>query len=110
MIISEEWRAFRAWPILIECVAGGAGSTITYTELADSLGHGANRRRLGCMLDLIGGYCHRSGLPPLTRVVVSATTGRPSPGYEKWDHSREAEVYTFSWERIQNPFEYARDG
>ncbi|MCY4393070.1 MAG: hypothetical protein OXE43_13640 [Chloroflexi bacterium] len=62
------------------------------------------------MLDLIGGYCHRNGLPPLTRLVVSATTRRPSDGYRKWDRSREGEVYVFDWAGVENPFSYAKDG
>ncbi len=110
MIVSEEWRAFHAWPILTELAARGEGGAITYTDLAGELGHGATRRNLGCMLDLIGGYCHRNGLPPLTRLVVSATTGRPSEGYKKWDRSREGEVYVFDWAGVENPFTYAKDG
>jgi len=110
VIVSEEWRAFHAWPILTELAARGDGGTITYTELAGELGHGAMPRTLGCMLDLIGGYCHRNGLPPLTRLVVSATTRRPSDGYRKWDRSREGEVYVFDWAGVENPFSYAKDG
>lgn len=109
-IISEEWRAFMAWPILTRVAAQGQNSALTYTELARELGSGATRRNLGCMLDLVGGYCHRNGLPPLTRVVVSASNRRPSAGYEKWDRSRESEVYTFDWESVENPFAYAREG
>ena len=110
MIVSEEWRAFQAWPTLTELAARGDGGTITYTDLADELGYGATRRNLGCMLDLIGGYCHRNGLPPLTRLVVSATTGRPGEGYRKWDRRREGEVYVFGWGSVDNPFTYAKDG
>ena len=110
VIVSEEWRAFEAWPILTALAAQGEGKTITYSNLAEDLGHGATRRNLGCMLDLVGGYCHRNGLPPLTRVVVSASTGRPSDAYKKWDRRREGEVYTFDWERVENPFAYAKDG
>lgn len=109
MIVSEEWRAFQAWPILTAVAARGDGETITYSDLAAELGHGATAIGLTCMLDLIGGYCHRNGLPPLTRVVVSATTGRPSEGYAKWDRSREGEVYLFNWGDV-NPFAYAKDG
>ena len=43
-------------------------------------------------------------------MVVSATTGRPSEGYRKWDRSREGEVYVFDWGSIENPFTYAQDG
>ena len=110
VIVSEEWRAFHAWPILTEVAARGGGKNITYSNLAETLGHGATRRTLGCMLDLIGGYCHRHGLPPLTRVVVSASSGRPGEGYQKWDRSREDEVYVFDWASLENPFTYAKDG
>ena len=108
VIISEEWRAYTAWPILTDLAT--RGGTITYSALAKHLGHGATAIGLTCMLDLVGGHCHRNGLPPLTRVVVSKATKRPSVGFDKWDHSREGEVYTFNWASIQNPFEYARDG
>jgi hypothetical protein len=47
-------------------------------------------------IDLVGKYCKKSGFPPLTYLVVSEVTGRPSPDFPDLDRGRE-KVFHFPW-------------
>ena len=56
------------------------GGTITYTELGEALGRDgfAPGLGLGADLDKCQHWLNDNGLPPLTSLVVSKETGRPS--------------------------------
>ena len=80
---------------------GQFAGRITYTELTDRVG-GAPVSIGPTILELIASHCEQEGLPPLTGLVVSATTGTPSSGFR---HPEEIpSIYTFRWERVENPF------
>ncbi len=102
-------RAFWTWVLLADLAARGRESTvygqypgrITYKELTERVG-GAPINIGPTVLELIATHCEQEGLPPLTGLVVSGDTGKPSGGFR---HPQEIpSIYTFKWERVENPF------
>jgi hypothetical protein len=71
--------ALRLYLILICCAAHG--ETMTYEELAQRA-YQPDKGLLKPPLDLVAGWCHASGLPALTLLVVETATGKPPPGVE----------------------------
>ena len=107
--VAQRARAFWTWLILSDLASRGRGSTaygdlpgrITYTELARRVG-GAAVEIGPNVLELIASDCEERNLPPLTGLVVSKATGKPSDGFRQPD--RIPAIYTFRWERVANPF------
>ncbi len=106
---TTEARAFWTWLLLTDLAARGRESAaygqypgrITYKELTDRVG-GAPINIGPTVLELIASRCEQEGLPPLTGLVVSGDTGKPGGGFR---HPRQIDdIYTFKWERIDNPF------
>jgi putative restriction endonuclease len=110
MSVNQVERAYRAWPILTGCAM--KGTTITYGDLAQSLG--IHHRAVRYVLGVIQDYCLSEHLPPLTIVVVSQNKGMPGHGFIAWDiddlQTGLAKVYGYNWDALENPFSYASDG
>ena len=109
MAVNQYERAFRAWPVLM--AAAASRSRISYVELADHLG--IHPRPIRYVLEPIQDWCQRERKPPLTVLVVNQR-GRPGIGFIAWDPDNldegYEEVYSFPWEQVGNPFEFAADG
>ncbi len=69
-------QASKAWRVLTEVACGGG--TITYTDLGARINMGPRSVRFP--LSAIQRHCLEGGLPPLTVLAVSATTGLPGSG------------------------------
>ncbi len=54
------------------------------------------------MLEEIASYCEQESLPPLTGLVVGKDSGKPGSGFRQPDQI--PAIYTFRWERVENPF------
>lgn len=110
-MVNHVERAYRAWPILVNCAQNDA-APITYGALAAQLG--IHPRAIRYVLGVIQDYCMSEGLPPITILVVSAATERPSSGFIACDmddlERGRAEVSAFKWTDLENPFVYAADG
>jgi len=111
MATNHAERAFRAWPILTR-VAKQADPTITYGAIAAELG--IHHRVVRYVLSEIQDWCMDEKKPPLTIVVVGAGDGLPGPGFIAWDvddlPSGMAEVTSYPWEQLTNPFTFASTG
>jgi putative restriction endonuclease len=103
-------RAYRAWPILTRCAK--KNEPITYGQLALEIG--VHHRAISFVLGIIQDYCLKQELPPLTILVVNASTKKPGDGFIASDPDDLdvgfAEVHAFSWDDLINPFEFAADG
>ena len=103
-------RAYLTWLLLADLAARGSDSTaygsawpgrITYSSLAERVGGTA--AEIGpTVLEEIASYCEQEGLPPLTGLVVGKDSGKPGAGFRQPDQI--PAVYTFRWERVENPF------
>lgn len=94
-------RAHQIWLILIGCAANR--QTLTYGLLAEKLGYqGAGV--FAQLLDRILHYCHANQLPPLTSLVVNATSGLPGAGFSAGDPNVDRElVFGFNWYSLVPP-------
>lgn len=108
--VNQYERAFRAWPLLTATAANR--STITYAELAEYLY--IHPRPIRYVLAVIQEWCLRQDKPPLTILVVSQGRHLPGEGFIAWDvndlKEGYAEVYSFRWLDLANPFEFAEKG
>ncbi|SHG37742.1 HNH endonuclease [Ornithinibacillus halophilus] len=107
--VNQEERAYGAWDILISRAINR--KTITYKELGDALG--VHHRACRYFLGLIQDFCLNEKLPPLTILVVNRN-GDIGQGFTAWDVNNIKEglekVYSYNWNNIYNPFEYASNG
>lgn len=107
--INQKQRASRAWPILVALARNR--ETITYGEIADSLG--IHHRPVRYVLSEIQDYCLEEKLPPLT-ILVANQRGSVGSGFIAWDVDDIAtgleRVYSYPWDTIPNPFSFASDG
>lgn len=101
MVQQDRDLAGRIWPVLLALAL--ERRTITYGQLGERVGADP-RFEIPRGLDPIQEHCDANNLPPLTIIVVSAATGRPSKGFLRKNLGREDEVFTFRWERVENPF------
>ena len=83
--------------------AAASNETVGYKELAEPMGFLA--QGMGAYLDPLQQYCIDRGFPDLTVLVVSATTGKPSPGHGTEDAvpGKQQEVFGFDWMRTPAP-------
>lgn len=109
MAVNQAERAFRAWKVLTQRAA--ARETITYGELGAALG--VHHRAVRYILGLIQDHCLSEKLPPLTILIINLR-GLPGTGFIAYDvvHFEEGKelVYSYNWNGLQNPFEYASNG
>lgn len=107
--VNHEQRAALAWDVLIQ--HAGTEKTISYSDLADRIG--IHWRPIRFVLEYIQQYCIAHDLPPLTILAVSKT-GKLGKGFTAVESTRFEEerdsVYRFEWSKVENPFEYARNG
>ncbi|MDC0672066.1 HNH endonuclease [Nannocystis radixulma] len=106
----HEKLAARAWDFLIK--RAGAGQSAFYSELGEAIDR--FQRALQPILELIESSCARENTPRLAVLVVDKTTKRPRDGFmiderQSIDDER-ARVFAFPWDRVPNPFGYARHG
>lgn len=96
-------RALQIWQILIG--RAHQRQTVTYAELARLMGmKGAGV--LSRMLDPVRLVCDAHGLPPLTILVVNATTGLPGEGLPQAElHAERERVFRHDWNAIYPPSE-----
>jgi len=96
-------RALQIWQILIGLASNR--QTITYGQLANLMGMGG-AGVLAAMLDPVRLLCDANGLPPLTILVVNATTGLPGNGLPQAELQAERErVFRQDWYAIYPPSE-----
>lgn len=107
--INQTDRARLAWKVL--STVAKKRQTITYGELGAEIGvhHRAVRYVLGPIQD----YCLEARLPPFTILVINAS-GRPGTGFiahdpNDMDNGLES-VWSFPWNKEQNPFDFAANG
>ena len=94
--LTNAQQVARAYRVLVETAV--KQKTITYGDLAARIGIN-NPQQAGRVLDPIQVHLRLIGLPPLTALAVSSTTGRPSDGlmtqgvafqnlfYQVWNHT-----------------------
>lgn len=109
-MVNQVERAYRTWPILVNCA--GANSTITYGVLAKQIGL-SHHRPIKYVLEVIQDYCLEENLPPLTILVVDQS-GKRGSGFIAWGRENleegEHQVFNYPWHKIRNPFAFASDG
>ena len=91
MTSDKYFRAWEIWPIFVD--KASRRETITYGELAESIGIPGAAHGMGEYLNPIMWYCANQGLPPLTAVVVNQDTGRPGAGLITIDPENVDEVW-----------------
>lgn len=108
--INQEQRAFYAWTVLIEYAKNN--KTITYGELAKQIN--VHHIAIGFILGVIQDFCMENGLPPLTILILNKETQLPGGGFIAYDIENSQDginkVYKYNWEKLKNPFEYAKTG
>ncbi len=104
--MTKNWEhaAGIVWGLLVQ--AAQRGKTITYGEVAPTIA--TNPLSVGHALGPIQNYCLENRLPPLTAIVVGATTGVPGGGFIAWEaddlSTAHGMVFAFDWTTIANPY------
>ncbi len=101
MVQEDRQLAARIWPALVTLAA--ERRKVRYGQLGEQLGahpYTGIPRGLAPIQD----YCEANGLPPLTILVVSASSGRPGSGFYDHNRERDGEVFGFDWTSMHNPF------
>jgi len=99
--MTQSERAAQIWQVLVGAACNR--QVLTYTLVGDRIGMGAGT--LAGPLGLIMKYCERSGLPPLTVLVVNKETGVPGEGLttlEELNRDRER-VFAYDWYKLVPP-------
>ena len=98
------YKARLTWPMLT--VAAGRNETHTYKEVGERIC--TNPLSVGRALGPIQDCCLDQHFPPLTALVVGASSKKPGMGFIAWDVDDLAEahrlVYAFDWSVLSNPF------
>lgn len=109
--INQDERAMKAWEVLVQLAA--ARKTITYTDLASSVG-APHPRACRFFLDLVQDYCLINRLPPLTILVVNKGKSIPGDGFIAYDRSAldagMTSVWEYDWTKGGNPFDFSESG
>lgn len=90
-------RALQIWQVLINLAHNR--QTITYENLAETIGMGNMGVVVTQPLELLMYYCNSKKLPPITVLVVQKHTGIPGLGLitiEELNSDRE-KVFEFNW-------------
>lgn len=105
--IDQAHRAGVVWSTLAKA-ASTEHPFVTYADLGRLLGTVPLAVRYA--LGPIQRYCIAEGLPPLTMLVVSKSTGKQGQGYVggRTDDALE-EVLQYPWKDLENPFSDLRD-
>lgn len=100
-LMSREQRAAQIWSVL--AYAATHRQIVPYGILAKLIGVPA--AALGQLLKPIESLCIARGLPPLTVIVVSDTTGVPGSGFVAAADvpSAQMEVFQHGWLQLQPP-------
>lgn len=100
--VDHEERAGRLWPVLV--VLAKNEMTTTYSDAARSIG--IHHRPLRYVLEPIQDYCIKEGLPRLTALVISKSTGLQGAGFlgRPGNDADLDEVFAFDWSSVDNPF------
>jgi len=96
-------RAFLVWNILVR--SASLGKKITYKSLGTQAY--MHHRVLRFPLEQIQRFCKENGLPPLTSIVVRATSGVPGKGNAVPLGELETQfqkIVEFEWAELENPF------
>ncbi len=101
--VDHEHRAGMLWDVLTSA-AQTRRPPLTYKEAAAAIG--IHHRPIKYPLELIQDYCLEHGLPRLTALLVSASTGVQGRGFlgEPGNERDLEEVYSQNWQNIPNPF------
>ena len=101
-MIDHQQRAGRLWPVLVRVAQ--ERNTLTYGAAATAIG--IHHRPIRYVLGEIQDYCLVEGMPPLTALVVSASTGQQGAGYLGVPGRQEDinAVWAFDWSSVANPF------
>src|SRR4051812_44790690 len=101
--MKREERVAQLWSLLV--LAASNRQILTYGLVAKLIG--APTAALGAWLEPIQSYCLIKGLPALTALVVSGSTGEPGEGFVGYavkDVAREQQhVFTFNWTENDAP-------
>ena len=96
-------RVLLTWQVLI--AAAARRETLTYSQGGIEDRFPGAQQAVGRYLDPISAFCRAEGLPALTVIVVSASTGKPSQvpdGVEDVDYAREL-VFRHPWPATAPP-------
>lgn len=108
--LHKEQGAALVWQVLTQ--AAQARKKPTYQEVGEAID--SHHRPLRLYLDLLHDHCLREGLPPLTILVVSKSTGQPGSGFyavKATDYDEAFQrVFDYDWSTQPNPYGYALDG
>ena len=98
-----ETRALEVWQVLTGKALNR--QTLTYEDLADILGMRSGLA-VTSFVPVVGQFCEKYGLPPLTVLVVLKGHGRPGSGFPEnlgnLDVARE-KVFEYPWFRVLPP-------
>jgi hypothetical protein len=94
-------KAIVLWPYLIE--KAKKGETVTYAEVRDYLEY-PNCLPVIPALWNITWHCEENRFPPLTSIVVSQKTGKPSSGFTDVMNEdlsiMQKKVFSFNWSKL----------
>lgn len=93
-------RAIQAWIILVGHAT--RRQTLTYSDLNHMVNF-SNPRNLNRILEYIMRFCNKHGLPSLTSIVVSKSTGVPGEGLPDFDPAHHERVFQYDWYGIFPP-------
>ncbi|WP_104663344.1 HNH endonuclease [Ensifer adhaerens] len=101
--VDHEHRAGLLWDVLTRA-AQNRRPPLTYKEAATAIG--IHHRPIAYPLGLIQDHCLEDGLPRLTALLVSASTGVQGRGFlgEPGNERDLEELYSQNWQAIPNPF------
>ena len=95
-------RAYQMWAVLT--YAASKSQVVTYDEL--SMATGLVRPKVGKALEKLQKYCKAQKLPPITALVVSTQTGKPTnwsvKDMRRWPATL-LEIHTHKWNRKNAP-------
>ena len=96
-------RALEVWQVLTGKALNR--QTLTFEDLAGVLGMAAGIA-VTSFVPVVGQFCEKYGLPPLTVLVVLKGQGKPGSGFsgdwDKLDAARE-QVFDYAWFRVVPP-------
>ena len=91
----------RLWHLLV--VAASRGDKPAYGDIAPRIG--VSNQGMGIYLNPIRDFCNANGLPPLSVIVVRASSGVPGGGYGTDEQAALLieQVHAHDWLRVASP-------